>query len=170
MTDLLKCKRLYSETFNDSGEFCDLLFETNFNNCRYSKAGGEVATMMFTLPCVIETAQRAYNAAYIYAAATDPRFRGQGFMSRLIEDFCSDFDGITFLKPADEGLINFYNRLSFFEFTAVKSENGYPRVCPVGGFAELLKYSQPDGSEYTAMYRYKTELELNGLKFSLVME
>ena len=168
MTDFEGCKALYSETFQDSGVFCEKLFETNFTHCIYKKSGGRVASMLFALPCVIETAEKTYKAKYIFAAATDPAFRGQGLMSDMINDLGRE--EVLFLKPATAALQTFYERLGFSRFSAQKKDAGTPRALPCGNFAKLSAFDGPTGEEYTAMYRYKEPLNLNGLNFSLIME
>ena len=128
--------------------------------------------MLFALPCKIFTDNGEFEAVYIYAAATDEKFRGRGYMSALISQITENADKIVFLRPANDGLIAYYKKLGFLTVDAQKNENELPKAVPLGVFSDLVKQIgfKPDNSSYTAMYHTSSPVELKQLKFVYTME
>ena len=85
MNDKEQCFALYRSAFGQTDGFDEMLFDGFFGCCRYIKQGDSVAAMMFLLPCVLVVGGKKYDCRYLYAAATDERLRGKGYMTRLIE-------------------------------------------------------------------------------------
>ncbi len=173
MKELKECLEIYKSVFlEEEGCFTEELFGECFKYCRYLKVGDRVASMLFSLPCVIKTEKAELNARYIYAVATLPQFRGQGFMTRLFNRIKSESCEILFLRPANEELIDLYNKQGFKLITAQKKTSGLPYAEPKEDFLKLaLKFpvDEEDG-EYPIMY-YSPRVEaLQKLNFLYTYE
>ena len=169
MNTLEQCRALYREAFGeDDIEFETALFENCFKYCKWIEENGRIVSMLFLLPTVFKAEQQSIKGAYIYAAATLKEYRGNGYMSRLIEEIKGDFP--LFLRPANDNLINFYENLGFKTLPAEKSNN-LPSICPAEDFLTLAKLFADDenGEKYTAMY-YAKDLTLRSLNFINTME
>ncbi len=165
------CINLYKQAFgSDEPDFETALFDNCFECCRYIKQGETIIAMAFLLPCTLKTENQTTDAFYIFAAATDLKYRNMGYMSKLIEDFklC---DKPLFLRPANDSLIEFYKRLGFSPIKAKKCE-AIPYLKPRSSFKELanLFYEDATGEEYTAMYFCKDTITLESLNFIYTME
>jgi len=85
-----------------------------FNHCMMTeKADGHIVSMAFMIPC-----QTEYGlGAYLYGIATLPEYQKKGISTRLIRgllDRCKDNGAMfSFLIPADEGLISFYDQFGY---------------------------------------------------------
>lgn len=79
----------------------------------------EVVSMAFLLPATLSPADggQPLAAAYLFAAATLPAWRGQGLFSKLIESMhtYAQKAGLhaVFLRPAEESLRGFYARFGY---------------------------------------------------------
>lgn len=166
MTDREQCFAIYRAAFGDSGEFDTRLFGEFFDCCKYIKSGDTVASMLFALPCTLCIDGQRYPCRYIYAAATEERYRGRGYMTSLL----SRQEGTLILKPADDSLIEFYNKCGFRAFTAVRSLTGERYVEADGKLADLAAGGNVDGTAYTAMIRSELPLDTDGLCFAYTME
>lgn len=63
-----------------------------------------------------------YTGFYIYAVATDKRFRSRGIASRLIEyskEICGN-NKFLILTPASEALFGFYKKFGFYEISCIE--------------------------------------------------
>jgi len=168
-----QCRNIYRDAFNDPDtEFENKLFKHCFKYSKVINNGNEVAAMLFALPCTIKTSEKSFNAYYIYAAATLKKYRGQGFMKRLIQSLQIESDSVLFLKPASHDLIKFYEKLGFVEFSASLHDTGNALVVPDDDFKATADELIDENNEalYTAMYYYKEKLNLNNLWFPYTME
>lgn len=96
---------LWQEAFGDSRE--DIVFFTD--NCENKKCiayfnGDKLCAMLFLVACRCDN----ISGEYIYAACTSKKFRGNGYMSALIE-FCISEYGNICLIPASDTLVNYYS-------------------------------------------------------------
>lgn len=160
-----ECKRIYNTAFGETLIFDDLLFDRFFDNCKYYKVGLKVAAMLFLLPCEIMIDDIKYPAKYLYAAATDPCYQGQGIMTKLLESVCNENDGIIFLKPAQSSLQDFYLKRGFTPFYATINPQSKKRVVFGDDFAELAAFCDKEKSSYTLMYNCKSQFDLSNLYF-----
>jgi len=173
MNKISECRKIYEQAFGeDDKEFENLLFEKCSEYIKTAEYEGKVRSMLFALPCKIFTDNGEFEAVYIYAAATDEKFRGRGYMSALISQITENADKIVFLRPANDGLIAYYKKLGFLTVDAQKNENELPKAVPLGVFSDLVKQIgfKPDNSSYTAMYHTSSPVELKQLKFVYTME
>lgn len=162
-------REIYREAFGNDGEFEDRLFSLCGEYCRTVLCGDKAAAMLFALPCEISIPGKSFYAYYLYAAATKKAYRGKGYMSGLINDLIKEGKPI-FLKPANEGLFSFYERLGFKKFSAVVSAGSPKTARPLDGFARLSSNEAEHGNySYTAM-SIGMPMDPNGLCFPYIME
>lgn len=134
---LNSCKRIYREAFgNDEPQFEERLFSLCGNCLRVVLKDGRVVAMLFLLPCKLVTEGFEYNGHYIYAAATDKEYRKKGLMSALINNVRAENNGFLLLRPANEGLIEFYKKLGFTEILSTTAEAS--EIVPIDEFKELI--------------------------------
>ena len=50
------------------------------------KNGENVVAITFLFPCEILTEKKTYNALYLFAVATDTKYRNRGYMTKLLEN------------------------------------------------------------------------------------
>lgn len=162
-------REIYREAFGDDGEFEDDLFTMCGEYLRSASCGKETAAMLFALPCKIVTPEKSFSAFYLYGAATKKAYLGQGYMSGLIKTLIKEGKPI-FLKPAEDNLLGFYERLGFKRFTAVSSGKNEKAALPLDGFARLAADTEAEKAlSYTAM-SIGSPIPLDGLFFPFTME
>lgn len=146
-----ECREIYREAFGDDGEFESRLFSLCGEYCRTVSCGNNTAAMLFALPCEIISEGKGFEAYYLFAAATKKVYRKKGYMSGLIKALINEGKPV-FLKPADGGLIGFYEKLGFKCFTALTGGETKITAKPKNGFAALVKEeTEITDSVYTAM-------------------
>lgn len=102
--------RLWQEAFGDEIAYIDAFFETAWapERSRVAVVDGEIAGMHFWFDCELD----GQKLAYLYAVATDKRFRGRGVATKLMEDGERllkerGYAG-AILSPGSESLFRFY--------------------------------------------------------------
>lgn len=116
---------LWEEAFGDGRETVKRFFDTviKTENTFVADNGDGVVSALYLIEADILTDKKKYKACYIYAAATQKRFRKMGIMSKLIEfaqalavQRKADY---LFLRPASEALYGYYAangfRTAFYE-------------------------------------------------------
>ncbi len=161
-----ECFELYRAAFGDSGEFDRRLFDYYFDCCSYLEVNGEVASMLFKLPCVLNIDGKRYPCSYIYAAATAEKYRSQGLMTKLLEMQ----EGILILKPASESLISFYSVRGFKPFHAFHAKNGARCVEADERLGSLAAGGNTDGTPFTVMIKSDEPIDCENLNFAYTME
>jgi predicted acetyltransferase len=111
--------RLWKICFGDSNEYisCFLNKRMNTENCLVHRENSNILSMLFLLEGKLKISSELYNSFYIYAACTDPEYRGRGLMAGLIGRTAeiaveNDKDYIC-LVPANSGLFEYYARFGF---------------------------------------------------------
>ena len=120
--DLPFLKQIWNACFNDSMEYIDFYYKITSNFTRtfvYTTPKNEIAAMLNLYNAVLKLENRHYPVNYIYAAATDAKYRCQGIMAELINyvlNFSkkSGFFGCV-LVPQNKELVNYYNKFGFNE-------------------------------------------------------
>lgn len=166
-----ECREIYREAFGEDGEFEERLFSLCGEYRRTASRDGKTVALLFALPCEIITPEKSFSAVYLYAAATKKAYRGQGYMSELIEALKKEGTPI-FLKPANSGLVGFYEKLGFKRFSAITAGEEDKKAIPIGGFAHLAKTEKEFkslGYSYTAM-SYGMPTDPDRLLFPFIME
>lgn len=115
-------KALWKSTFGDSDWYIDSFFKkvrSDENTLVYTE-GGRVLSALYIIPYGIFIEGKKETAAYLYALATQPEFRGRGIMSELINsalDLSRERGyAISALIPADVSLAGFYRKFGFEYF------------------------------------------------------
>ena len=109
-----KMKALWKDTFHDSDDYINLVFETYFNPdlLEYEEVNGDVVAALLGVPYSFGNADRSVRGLYLCGLATKPQFRSRGFMTRMLarinEKALKAGFAFTFLIPADPGLRKFY--------------------------------------------------------------
>lgn len=115
--------KLWQEAFGDGIAYIDAFFETAYapERSRVAVADGRIAGMHFWFDC--QLAGEKY--AYLYAVATDSRFRGQGIATALMEEGEAllrerGYAGVL-LSPGSASLFRFYEKRGY-ETVGFRSE------------------------------------------------
>ena len=97
---------LWSEAFGDSREDI-VFFIDNIRNgvCLAEFQNDKAVSMLYLVDCCLNSKQ----AHYVYAACTDSKNRKKGYMAGLIKYCIDNYDRVC-LIPADEHLVNYYNK------------------------------------------------------------
>ncbi len=161
-----QCFAIYREAFGNFGEFDKRLFDLYFDCCKYIKVGGEVAAMLFMLPCTLCLDGEKQPCSYIYAAATAEKHRGRGLMTQLL----GEQTGTIILKPASRSLIEYYKARGFKQFEAVHAKCAARYVEVDESFYALAEGGNTDGTPFTAMIKSDKPLDCEGLCFAYTME
>ena len=126
---------LWRSCFGDEDGVIERFFDTviEFDNTAVAEdEDGGIVSALYLIPAVIRCGGEDFNAYYVYAAATDARFRRRGIMKNLLS-----FAGETaygrgadylFLRPGGEKLYGYY------------ADNGF-----VTAFYEQKRAVAPDG-------------------------
>lgn len=105
---------LWQEAFGDSEEYILKFLDSFFNssNTPVVEADGEIAAMLFLLDGSMSIGGRIYPAYYLYAACTQKKYRGRGFMSELLKFSAKEARkrgrAYICLKPGEKSLFDFY--------------------------------------------------------------
>ncbi len=126
-------KDMYHSAFGeDDNSFEDKLFDNCYAYCKTLEKENRTVAMCFALPCKV--GER--NAKYIFAVTTAKEFRGKGYASELIEKIKAEDDSLLILRPVNEGLIPFYEKIGFSTFTATNKFNEHS-LEPLGEYEQL---------------------------------
>ena len=115
MEDRPALTRLWQEAFGDAVSYIDTFFGSAYapERSRAAVVDGKIAGMCFWFDCGL--AGEKY--AYLYAVATDRRFRGQGIATALMEDGEQLLKGQGYagvlLSPGSGSLFRFYEKRGY---------------------------------------------------------
>lgn len=108
-----QCFNLYMSAFKDDKEFTTYMFDTCFeDSCFYLLCGETVVSMLFAFDVFLN----GVKGKYLYSVATDEKYRDKGYMSRLFYEVEEKLKGeykFFCLRPMNESLFNFYEKLGF---------------------------------------------------------
>lgn len=107
--------RLWQEAFGDAVSYIDAFFETAYapDRSRVAAVNDEIAGALYWFDCELE----GEKYAYLYAVATDERFRGRGIATALMEDAemllkKQGYAG-ALLSPGSGSLFRFYEKRGY---------------------------------------------------------
>ena len=163
-------KYIYQEEFGVDEEFDDRLLTICKKNLITLKKREKIVSQLFLLPVTIKANNKNIDAFYLFAAVTNREYRGKGYMSELIKKIIENTEIPIFLKPADEGLIAFYEQLGFETFTAKYDIDNDYCILPEKEFKTLNAPKEDKSGKYTAMIYSKEKLDLENITFSYTME
>ncbi len=114
-SDIPEITKIWQSSFGDEKEYIDFFLQNRFmdiDTLVFEKEG-KVVSQLFLISCRIKN----ISGYYLYAAATDSEYRGQGIMASLLEfaesyakDNGADF---IFLVPGNESLYRYYERFGY---------------------------------------------------------
>lgn len=152
-SDIAGLRQLWKLAFGDTDAFLDSFFGTAFseNRCHILKMKEQVAAALYWFDC--EYGGR--KAAYVYAVATHPEFRGRGLCRQLMGEAHSllkeqGYDAVL-LVPQDTGLRKMYAAMGYRDATSVAEfscEAGKPVAMTevdVREYAVLRRQYLPEG-------------------------
>lgn len=114
MTDYYNdCLKIYNDNFFDGTDFGDDLFELFFEtNCEFEVRDNKAVAFLFAL----DVFYNQYKGKYIFAVATDEKYRNKGIMSELLNKvkvkFSNEYDFLI-TKPSDVPLYDYYSKFGF---------------------------------------------------------
>ena len=148
ISDIPRLKELFIEAFSDDGSFLDTFFDVAFSTdrARVIYKDEKIVSMLYWFDC-------EYNGgklAYIYAVATDKKYRGQGLSSLLMEDTHEHLRSLSYLGailvPSEISLFGFYERLGYKSCSAVNEFT-------VKSATQGCVFSKIDKHEYASLRR-----------------
>ena len=146
-------KKLWQEAFGDESAYVDCFYDTAFSpdRCRCVTVEDQLAGGLYWLDC------RCHDVpmAYLYAVATDKKFRNQGICHALMEDTHRLLKELGYagaiLVPGEESLFQFYAAMGYetcggmIQFTC-KAEDPIPlQEISAMEYAQLRRERLPAG-------------------------
>jgi GNAT superfamily N-acetyltransferase len=150
-----KLKKLWGDIFGDTPEMVEAYFAHRHwdENMLVDKQNDDIAGMLSMLPLRLTSPGGSFSARYIYAVATDVKYRNQGVSTRLM-DYAHAFmkgrgEAAAILVPASPSLFDFYGKRGYitaFSLDTVRFEaadlpsfprDGYFAPCTPGEYANL---------------------------------
>ncbi len=141
--DIARIKELWEQGFNDPLNYVDFFYSnvTTPSHTYLCEDGPGVIAMATIIPTMFMYKDKSADVSYIYGAATDKRFQGQGYMSTLLkhcervikDQGCS----MSVLVPGDRHLFDYYKRRGYnadFSLRIVKIRPGMISSVREGGF------------------------------------
>ncbi len=117
--DLEGMVRIWCDCFGDSEYIVKYFLNCGFDSY-VALCGDSAVAMLHFMKTEISLKNDIKNGVYLYAAATLPKYRNMGIMSKLIRFAEQDAlkNGVKFicLTPANQELFTFYKRLGYREF------------------------------------------------------
>lgn len=134
-------RRLYETCFpGEDPAFLDRLFALAFPAYLEGLSdGGELLSMLFALPYPLVTSEGVIEARYLYAVATDPRYRGRGYAKTLLSQIAGEGKPV-FLRPSTPALFDFYKKAGFSPISPYREIAGGAEGTPEG-----IAALSPDG-------------------------
>lgn len=141
-------RRLWKDSFGDGDAFLDHFFSTAYapERCRCVTVDDQVAAALywFDVSCMGE------KMAYLYAVATAPAFREQGFCRALMGNTHNHLESLGYrgalLVPDGEALTRMYAGLGYRPCCGIREF-----VCAMG--SEPTPLRRVDGTEYARLRR-----------------
>lgn len=153
-------RALWQNVFGDGPDFLDPFFTRVFipDNTLVWTENGCVVSALYILPYTIPNGEETLRAAYLYALATEPAWRGRKIMSHLIEasfDLCAARGyALTMLVPAKDSLFGFYRGFGFEEFfERVRIEKSREELLELGAGSEPVRLTHSSASRIWRQYR-----------------
>lgn len=126
-SDVPTMKTLWIETFGDTCEYVDIVFDNYFNPryclCAFDRT--QLIASMIGIPYNFILNDTIIRGLYLCGLATKILFRNKGIMGKmlnLIPDLCRINNlQFSFLIPADNHLRSYYKKFKYFDSAPIKS-------------------------------------------------
>ena len=148
-------RQLWQEAFGDTDAFLDTFFDTAFspNRCFCASDRDVPVSALYWFDCTC----REKKVAYLYAVATDIRYRGQGLCRQLMEHTHAHLKRLGYagaiLVPGSKELFRFYEKLDYRTCVFAQEDLCTPGTAPARlenlnalDYARLRKAYLPEGS------------------------
>lgn len=122
-----QCKKLWMKCFPEDIDFCGYYFD-NINCCGkpiVCETDDGVASYLNIIPFTADCFGSSLKCSYIYGAATDPKYRKNGYMRALFNrahEICSS-DAFAFLIPSVSGI---YEKFGYKKIAECRSAEILP--------------------------------------------
>ena len=114
--DINSLKELWLNSFEDNPKAVDLFFDRIFSPdiTFVAKEGDTLVSMVYLL----DTMVNGHKTAYLYAAATEKSYQGNGIMTNLVDYALNNSNSeLCITLPATASLYSFYKNLGFTPIT-----------------------------------------------------
>lgn len=114
-------RQLWKAAFGDGDDFLDMFYSTAYApwRCRCVLDEDQVTAVLYWFDCTCE----GQKLAYIYAVATDPRYRNQGLCRRLMDNTAAHLKNLGYagamLLPQSVGLRQMYSKMGYVPCTDI---------------------------------------------------
>lgn len=121
-------KQLWKNVFGDEDEYLEAYFSQMYDeeNTLVYWDGDKIAAALYIIPYDLCYSGRKEKCAYLYALATDSRYRRQGIMSELIHKALEKCRREGYLCcvliPAEDSLCSYYEKFGFKKGRPVKAD------------------------------------------------
>ena len=161
---------IYKEAFEEYLPFEEKLFGKALEYVEFLEDEGTAKSILFLLPCTLDTPKGEIPAKYIFAAATKATDRKKGYMEKLLERIKNENSEFLFLRPASQKLEEYYKKIGFQSFVGTSDDEKF-KIKP----SYIMEYlsegiTEKQGSTFVLMYYYKNEIDINKMSFIYSME
>lgn len=119
--DFRRIIELWHNIFGDSENIIEEFLNRFYKNVLLYLEGDKIVGML----SLLNLSQGKKTGYYVYAVATDEKFRSKGIATALIEyakSLCKK-DEFLLLVPAEDSLFDFYKKLGFSEISCIRKRN-----------------------------------------------
>jgi len=115
--DIQRLIEIWQASFNDEKEYVDFFMSRRFDDVftLVFERDGIIVSQLF----LINVSIKGLNGYYLYAAATDPEYRGKGIMATLLEHAkkvaTENKKDFIFLVPGTKNLYSYYKKFGYAE-------------------------------------------------------
>ncbi|MCD7836765.1 MAG: GNAT family N-acetyltransferase [Lachnospiraceae bacterium] len=116
--DFVDIKNLWKICFGDEDAYISFYLEERFDeeNMMVIRRDNKIVSMASFMPAAVKYEKEWIAVRYVYAVATLPQYRGNGYAAEIIS-FASEVYGEPLvLQPADDELCKYYRSIGFVDF------------------------------------------------------
>lgn len=147
MEDKVGFAAVWENVFGDPADFVLQFARAYPKDCFYAAVSenGETASILSLLPICFSSENENRPARYLYAVATDEKYRGQGLSSKLFSEAMKILqEPLVFTVPAEESLFAFYKKQGFEDWSNCADLRFYAKKT-------ALKAEKIDAESYVAL-------------------
>lgn len=145
-SDIDRVIEIWSAVFKDDrGDIEKFISVIGINNAIGYFFENTLVSFYFLIDSTVYVDSHEYTCKYLYAACTDKKYRGRGFMGELLHFLSSNNREIgtdlIALVPAQDSLFAYYRRFGFFDFLYAKHTD-IPCSINLKGF-DRMSFKEP---------------------------